>query len=197
MSQFVDAIFWIDRREAKVFHFTATEAVNLLIIHTSAQRRHHQADHEDSTKHAVDSTFLQSVVQSLDHTGGTLIAGPGNLQFELQRYIDQHRPDLAGHISGIETLDQPDDAAILELARRFFRSRGHRHSVEPVYNARKKRYIDPLRDQDGSAFKKSRSQVGQSLVCLAQRIRRRLYLDSHFWHQAQEIEPVLARQIRD
>ena len=137
MSQYVDAIVWIDRREAKVFHFTEAEAVKLLIIHTSAQRRHHQADHEDTTKHAVDPTFLQSIVQSLDHTGGTLITGPGNSKFELQRYIDLHRPDLARHISGIETLDQPGDAGILELARRFFRSRGHRHSVEPGYNARK------------------------------------------------------------
>jgi stalled ribosome rescue protein Dom34 len=137
MSQYVDAIVWIDRREAKVFHFTEAKAVKLLMIHASAERRHHQADHEDGTKHAVDSTFLHSIVQSLDHTGGTLITGPGNSKFELQQYIDQHRPDLAAHISGVETLDNPDEAAILELARRFFRSRGHRHSVEPGYNARK------------------------------------------------------------
>jgi hypothetical protein len=65
MSQYVNAIVWIDRREAKIFHFTATEAVKLLIVHTSALRRHHQADHEDSTKHAVDAIFLQSIVQSL------------------------------------------------------------------------------------------------------------------------------------
>jgi stalled ribosome rescue protein Dom34 len=136
MSKFVDAIVWIDRHQAKLFHFSATDDVKLVFMHTSAQRQHHRADHEDGTKHAVDVPFLQSIVRSLDHSGGILIAGPGNSKFELQRHIDQHRPDLAARISGVESLDNPADAGILELARRFYRSRGHRHPVE-LADARK------------------------------------------------------------
>jgi len=137
MSEFVDAIIWIGRREAKVFHVSETEQIKLVIMHTSAKRRHHRADHEDGTKHAVDPEFLQSIVKALDHAGGTLITGPGNSKFELQHYMDQHRPDLAARIAGVETIDESADAGILEVARRFFRTRRHRHAIEPGYNARK------------------------------------------------------------
>lgn len=128
MSKYFDAIIWIDRREAKIFHFSATEDVKLAIAHTSAKRRHHQAYHEDSTKRAVDVEFLQKIVDTLDHTGGTLITGPGNSKFELKNFMDQHRPDLAARIAGVETMNDPDDAEILKLARRFFATRGHRHT---------------------------------------------------------------------
>jgi stalled ribosome rescue protein Dom34 len=137
MSDFVDAIIWIDRREAKVFQVSDAEHVKLVITHTSAKRQGHRADHEDGTKHALDPQFFHSVVQALDVAWGTLLTGPGTSKFELQQYMDQHRPDLAARISGVETIDEPTDAAILEFARRYFRTRGHRHASEPGYNARK------------------------------------------------------------
>jgi len=104
MSEYLDAIIFIGRRQAKVFHVSTTDEVKLVFEHTSAQRRDHQADHEDSTKHAVDDEFLHHIVGSLDHTGHTLIAGPGNSKFELQTYMERHKPDLAARISGVETL---------------------------------------------------------------------------------------------
>ena len=130
MSDYLDAIIYIDRQQAKVFHVSATDEVKLLFEHTSAQRRHHQADHEDSTKHAVDDDFLQRIVASLDHTGHTLIFGPGNSKFELQTYMERHKPDLAARTSGVETLDDARDSGIILAARQFFRTRGHRHSLE-------------------------------------------------------------------
>src|ERR1022692_3112637 len=131
MSEYFDAIIFIDRREAKVFHFNATDDVKLVFMHTAAPRRHHQADHEDSTKHAVDDDFLHRIVASLDHTGHTLITGPGNSKFELQTYMERHKPELAARISGIEALDDATDSGILALGRQFFRTRGHRHSLAP------------------------------------------------------------------
>jgi stalled ribosome rescue protein Dom34 len=136
MSEYYDAMIFIDRREAKVFHLSADERVKLEFLHTSAQRRHHLADHEDGTKHAVDDEFMHGVVGSLDHSGQTLIAGPGNSKYELQKYMQQHAPDLATRIAGVETLDDPNDGAILELARRFFRTRGHRHGLRPEPSSR-------------------------------------------------------------
>ncbi|MGD0502672.1 MAG: hypothetical protein ABSD02_08005 [Steroidobacteraceae bacterium] len=136
MSEYLDAIIFIDRHLAKVFHVSATDDVKLLIEHTSAQRRHHQADHEDSTQHAVDDEFLHRIVASLDHAGHTLIAGPGNSKFELQTYMQRHKPDLAARISGVETLENATDSGIVEMARRFFRERGHRHATPPQPNFR-------------------------------------------------------------
>jgi stalled ribosome rescue protein Dom34 len=102
------------------------------MIHERVSRcRHHRADHEDSTKHAVDDDFLSRIVGSLDHTGHTLIAGPGNSKFELQSYMERHKPDLASRISAVETLDDAKDGAILTMARHFFGTRGHRHATTP------------------------------------------------------------------
>ena len=129
MSEFFDAVIFIDRREAKVFHFSAKDDLKLFLLHTSAKRRHHQADHEDVTKHAIDDDFLRSIAGSLDHTGNTLICGPGNSKYELQAYMHLHTPDLAARISGVEPLDEPDDSGILALGRQFFRNRGQRHGI--------------------------------------------------------------------
>ena len=136
MSEFLDAVIFIDRHLAKIFHVSPTHDVKVLIEHTSAQRRHHQADHEDGTKHAVDEEFLHRIVASLDHTGHTLIAGPGNSKFELQTYMERHKPDLAARISGVETLDAATDSGIVAMARQFFRERGHRHAMQPEPNFR-------------------------------------------------------------
>ena len=131
MSEYLNAIIFIDRRLAKIFHFSAAEEVKLVIEHTSAQRRHHRADHEDGTQHAVDDEFMHRIAASLDHAGSTLIAGPGNSKFELQTYIQAHNPGLAKRISGIESLADPRDSGILAIAREFFRKRGHRHAIVP------------------------------------------------------------------
>jgi hypothetical protein len=135
MSEYSDAIVFIDRHEAKVFHFNARDDVRLAFTHTSASRPHHEGA-QDATKHAVDDGFLASIAGSLGHTGYTLIVGPGNSKFELQTYIDRTRADLAKRISGIETLSDPRDSAILALAREFFRKRGHRHALAPEFSFR-------------------------------------------------------------
>jgi hypothetical protein len=75
-------------------------------------------------------------VASLNHTGHTLIAGPGNSKFELQTYMERHKPDLAALISGVETLDTATDSGIVAMARQFFRERGHRHATRPEPNFR-------------------------------------------------------------
>jgi stalled ribosome rescue protein Dom34 len=136
MSEYFDAVIFVDRRQAKLFHFNATDDVKLVFMHTSAKRRHHRADHEDATRHGEDDEFLHRVVGSLDHRGHTLITGPGNSKFELQAYMERHHPDLAARISGVETLDDAEDSGILALAHQFFRARGHRHSVVPEANFR-------------------------------------------------------------
>jgi stalled ribosome rescue protein Dom34 len=84
----------------------------------------------------VDDEFLHRIVASLDHAGHTLIAGPGNSKFELQTYMQRHKPDLAARISGVETLENATDSGIVEMARRFFRERGHRHATPPQPNFR-------------------------------------------------------------
>jgi stalled ribosome rescue protein Dom34 len=138
MSKYWDAIVWIDRSEAKVFHVSATEDSKIVAnSHTSTQRLHHQASSE-SGKEAVDGEFFHRICGALNHTGGTLITGPGNAKFELKNYLDKHRPDLAQRVYGVETLDHPGDAELLALARRFFNARSHRDMAEAGPDTRNK-----------------------------------------------------------
>jgi stalled ribosome rescue protein Dom34 len=131
MSEYFDAVVYINRREAKLFRFSATSEVKLILTHTSAQRRHHQANHEDGTMHPLDDGFMKEVVGALDHGGNTLLCGPGNSKYELQGYMQQHAPDLAARVSAVQDLDEPNEGGILALARNFFHTRGHRHGALP------------------------------------------------------------------
>jgi stalled ribosome rescue protein Dom34 len=129
MSEHYHAIVWIDHREAKIFHFSATE-VNRAVVHSrgSGQNLHHKANTTGSGHLGVDKDFLQRVTAALTHTGAILITGPAGAKTELRNYIAQHRPDLAQRISGVEALDHPSDGALVALARKFFEADDRMHS---------------------------------------------------------------------
>jgi stalled ribosome rescue protein Dom34 len=135
MSEYFDAVIFIDRREAKVFHLSATDEAKLKFERTATANPLLEAD-QGVARHVVDDEFMRCIVESLDHTGQTLIVGPGNSKFELQKYMQQHTPGLAARISRVETLDDPKDAGILETARQFFRTRNHRHTIQPSPSSR-------------------------------------------------------------
>ena len=116
------AMVWINHRDAEVLHFSAAEESKVVInSHLSVQRLHQQS-HADGSKHQpVDTDFFYRIASALNHTGGTLLAGPGDAKFELERYLRQNRPDLAAHVHDVGTLDRPGDAQLIELAREHFR----------------------------------------------------------------------------
>ncbi len=119
-----------------MFHLSSKEEGKLAFTHTSAQRQHHGADHEDGTKHAVDDEFMKKITSSLDVSGSTLICGPGNSKYELQGYMQEHSPKLAERVAGVENLDDPKDSGILGLGRKFFSNRGERHVIKPLPGSR-------------------------------------------------------------
>ena len=117
------AIVWIDHREAKICHVSASD-VDRLIVHShgGGQNLHHKANARNSGHLPVDKDFFERVVGALTHTGAILITGPANAKTELQRYMTEHRPDLVKRISAVEPLDHPSDGALVALARKFFRA---------------------------------------------------------------------------
>jgi len=121
MSHHYYALVWIDHREAKVFHFNATEAESALIRSTHPdQHLHHKANSGDSGHAPVDKEYLRHVTAELAQAGAILITGPAGAKKELASYIEQHAPALAQKISGIETLDHPTDGVLLAHGRKFF-----------------------------------------------------------------------------
>jgi hypothetical protein len=122
MSGHYHAVVWIDHREARVFHFSSSEA-DVVVVHPEHPTRHihHKANTIGSGHASEDQGFLQHVADALGDAGAILIAGPASEKTELVHHIDRHAPALKARINGVETLDHPTDGEILALARKFFK----------------------------------------------------------------------------
>jgi stalled ribosome rescue protein Dom34 len=123
MTEHYHAIVWIDHREAKIFHFNASDVDKVVIpSHAAGHHLQHKANTTGSGHLGVDKEFFQRVIAALTHTGAILLTGPGNAKDEFKNFISQHRPDLAKRISGTEPLDHPSDNVLVALARKFFKA---------------------------------------------------------------------------
>lgn len=115
-------LVWIDHREAKLFHFDATDVERTVIRSAHPdQHIHHKANSPDSGHAGVDVDFLKRVTQAIAATDSILITGPANAKVELAAYIRDTQPELGANIRGVEPLDHPTDGELLNLGRRFFR----------------------------------------------------------------------------
>ena len=121
MSAHYHAVVWIDHREARVFHFNASDA-DKLVVHPDhpARHLHHKANCIGSGHAAEDHDFLQRVAESIADAGVILITGPANAKTELLKHIEQHKPDLASRVAAVETVDHPSDRQLIDHARRYF-----------------------------------------------------------------------------
>lgn len=122
-TQHFHAVIWIDHREAKVFHFNATDAEHQ-ILHSDnpVTNIHHKANTIGSGHETLSHTFLHEVATAIASAGEVLIIGPGNAKTELVKYITQHDSKLKNKILGVETVDHPSNGQIVAYARKFFTS---------------------------------------------------------------------------
>jgi stalled ribosome rescue protein Dom34 len=128
MSNHYHALVWIDHREAKVFHFDATDSDRTTVRSEHPnQHLHHKANARDSGHVKVDNDFLSRVTDALEQSGAILITGPSNAKTELSTYIKKANPKLAERISGVETLDHPTDGELVALGRKFFKADDRMH----------------------------------------------------------------------
>lgn len=129
MSDHYHALIWIDHREAKVFHFNATEVDrNTIRSEHPDQHIHHKANSNDSGHAPLDNEFFMRVVEAITKAGAILITGPANAKTELVAYIKRLQPNLVERISGVQTLDHPSDGALLALGRSFFKADDRMHA---------------------------------------------------------------------
>ena len=101
---------WIDRQEAKLFEFTR-EKMERSQIHARNPEHHGVNEHK----------FYAEVASHLAGADQILILGPGVAKHHFQNHLMEQIPLLAKKIVACETVDQPTDAQIGALARKFFR----------------------------------------------------------------------------
>jgi stalled ribosome rescue protein Dom34 len=117
------AVVWIDHREAKVFHFNATEDDEQDVhARNPTVHIHHKANSIGSGHAAEDKHYLHEVAAAIADVKAALITGPASAKTELMKHIAQHDPKIAAIVAGVETLDHPSNGELIAHARRFFRA---------------------------------------------------------------------------
>lgn len=108
------AVLWVDHQHAQVMHLEADSAqVQKIKAHIHHTRQH-------GSKVRTEHEFFGEVCDALTDIGEVLVTGSHKAQADFRHYVDKHRPAIAPHIAGWETVDHPSDGQLAALARKFF-----------------------------------------------------------------------------
>jgi stalled ribosome rescue protein Dom34 len=108
------AVVRIDHQTAEILQFDAE--------HVQAQKvkahTHHTAYHGSTVR--TEHEFFGHVCDALAGIPEVLVTGAHKAMADFKHYVDKHRPALAPHIVGWETVDQPTQGQLVALARQYF-----------------------------------------------------------------------------
>ncbi len=108
------AVAHVDHQLAQVLQFDAE--------HVQAQKvkahTHHTRQHSSAVR--TEHEFFGHVCDALAGIAEVLVAGSHTAQADFKHYVEKHRPALAPHILGYETVNQPTPAELVALARKMF-----------------------------------------------------------------------------
>ena len=108
------AVVWADHQSAQVLQFD-TEHIEAQKIKAHS---HHTAQHgsEVRTQHA----FFAELCTALAAIPEVLFTGSHTTTADFRRYVEKHRPQLAGAIVGYEIVDHPSENQLIAMARTYF-----------------------------------------------------------------------------
>ena len=108
------AVAWCDHQTAQVLQFDAA--------HVEGQKLHAHTHHTRQHGSTVRSEheYFSALCDALSGIPEVLVTGPRTALTDLKHYVDKHRPALAPHLVGWETVDHPTEGQLLALARQFF-----------------------------------------------------------------------------
>ncbi len=113
------AIVWLDHLEARIFHFTVTDADKIAIrSHSPDRHLHHHAGSRTGNRAPDDHHFFGAILEALQGAQEWLIVGPGTAKTAFVGYVRGDHPADAGRIVHVEALDHPSDAELVRLARK-------------------------------------------------------------------------------
>src|SRR5690242_2936123 len=113
------AIVWLDHLEARIFHFTTTDAERTAInSHSPDRHLHHRAGTRTGNRAPDDHDFFDEILDALAGAHEWLVVGPGLAKTAFVGYVRDRRPADIGRIVLVETLDHPTDGELVRLARK-------------------------------------------------------------------------------
>jgi hypothetical protein len=108
------AVVWLDHQKAQILQFDAEHVqASKVKSHT-----HHTAQHGSAVRSVHE--FFAHVCDGLAGIPEVLVTGNKTSLDDFRHYVDKHRPALAPHIAGYETVDHPSDKQLVALARQYF-----------------------------------------------------------------------------
>jgi stalled ribosome rescue protein Dom34 len=114
------AIVCLDHHAAQVAQFTADDvAFQKVKSHGYETKQHGSAVR---TEHE----FFGQVCDALQGVGQVLVAGSQTAQSDFRHYVEKHRPQVATHIVGYESVDSPTDNQLVALGREYFLKAGQK-----------------------------------------------------------------------
>lgn len=114
---FNHAVVWLDQTEAHVIHFSRNAAESEVIKTTSQ----HKKDGVVGNNRAAESTeYFDEVAAALLPSKEILIVGPGQEKLAFIKHLNKSHAETADKVVSVETVDHPNDAQLLEYARKYF-----------------------------------------------------------------------------
>lgn len=122
MTKHFHAVVWIDHHEARILDFNAEDAnADKVTPKHKATRKHAQFTGRASWRESEDAAFFDEVAAKLAGAGEILIVGPANAKLGFLKRLQQKHSPVADHVVGIETVDHPSNAELVDYARAYFR----------------------------------------------------------------------------
>ena len=115
------AVVWIDRQEARVFHFDLDDAEKI-VIHPHGSEKDRQREKQAAHQSADTLHFLEAVTKAIADAGAILVTGPGTEKNELLKHIEHKHPRLRGAIEAIEAADHSSDGELVAHARKALKA---------------------------------------------------------------------------
>jgi hypothetical protein len=120
------AVAWIEPLDAHVIALAPSSGVDEHVtepLHYTRQRGNLlRGQHE----------FFSEVCEALAGSKSVLVVGQHDPETAFRQYVSKHRPALALHVVGWQTLAHPTEPEVLTLAREFFAHRDEALAAQRV-----------------------------------------------------------------
>ena len=109
------AVLTIDHQSAQVLQFDAEHVQSQRVrAHSQHKRRH------GGTDVRAEHEFFGEVCDALQGIREVLVVGSRTGLADFRHYVEKHRPQCAAQIVAYEAVNQPTEAELLAMARRYF-----------------------------------------------------------------------------
>lgn len=122
------AVIFLDHQGARLRFLDGVELTQVSAAHLDLEGLHDRFRTSDPSaagrygrRHPDDTPLFAKLGQIVLHCSQVLIVGPGSAKHEFVKFLVRNHPGgFEHHVVGVETVDHPNDAQLVALARAAF-----------------------------------------------------------------------------